>query len=81
VGLLGFWVVFIPFIGSIMQLFIPGAAVVLGFLGKKREPNGRGMAITGIILGFIGLAIAVLGFVFWVILAAGGAFDSAYNSY
>lgn len=40
-------------------------ALIFGFMGKKKastDPSvgGRGMAITGIVLGFIGIAIAIL---------------------
>jgi len=33
--------------------FVPIAAVVLGYLGLKREPAGRTMAIWGIVLGLL----------------------------
>ncbi len=56
VGVVGFFVVFIPFVGGIMQLIIPAAAVVLGFIGKRKEPAAKGMWLTGIILGFVGIA-------------------------
>jgi hypothetical protein len=70
VGLVGFFVVFIPIVGGIMQLIIPAAAVVLGFLGRRKEPAAKGMWLTGIILGFAGLAIAVLSIIFWSIAFA-----------
>jgi hypothetical protein len=37
------------------------AAVVTGFIGLK-SPNNKGMAVAGIVLGFIGLGITLLGF-------------------
>lgn len=71
VGILGIWVVFVPVLGSILGLPIPLAAVILGFLGKKREPQAaKGLWLTGIILGFIGLAAALLALVVWLILFA-----------
>ncbi|MCU1438581.1 MAG: hypothetical protein JWP66_1668 [Naasia sp.] len=71
IGVVGFFVVFIPIVGSIMQLVIPAAAVVLGFLGKKREPFApKGLWLTGIILGFVGLAIAVISLIGWILLFA-----------
>ncbi|MFN8015346.1 MAG: DUF4190 domain-containing protein [Acidimicrobiia bacterium] len=57
-------------------------AVILGFVGKKKanELNGQGngQAITGIVLGFIGIALSIL----WIILLIAGAFaaDSTTNS-
>jgi hypothetical protein len=79
VGLLGAWIVVIPVVGSILGLFIPAAAVVLGVLGRKREPYAsKGLWLTGIILGIVALAIAVIALIFWIIaFAAAGA--SGYN--
>jgi succinate dehydrogenase/fumarate reductase cytochrome b subunit len=48
--------------------FLPGvAAVVLGFLGRRKEPQAKGMWLTGLITGFVAIAIAI---VVWVVLAA-----------
>ena len=78
VGLLGFWIVFIPIVGSILQLFIPGAAVVLGILGRKREgPPARGFWLTAIITGVIGLVIALIG---WIVLFAIGNANGAFTT-
>lgn len=61
VGLVGSGVVLIPIVGSIMGLFIPAGAVVLGFLGRKREGNpARAFWLTALITGFIGIGIALL---------------------
>jgi hypothetical protein len=70
VGVVGFFVVFIPFVGGIMQLIIPAAAVVLGFLGRRKEPAARAMWLTGIILGFVGIAIALISIILWSIAFA-----------
>ncbi|MGY3565374.1 DUF4190 domain-containing protein [Sinomonas sp. RB5] len=35
------------------------AAVVLGHLGLAREPAGRGMALAGLVLGYVGIALTV----------------------
>ncbi len=50
-------------------------ALIFGFLGKKKatvDPNagGRGMSIAGIVLGFIGIAIAILVIVLLVTIFA-----------
>lgn len=82
VGLVGFPVVFIPIVGSIMGLFIPAAAIVLGFLGRKREGvPAKPFWLTALITGFVGIAIALIALIGWiVIIAAAGTygFDS-YN--
>jgi hypothetical protein len=36
------------------------AAVILGHMALKREPSGRGMAIAGLVLGYLGIALTVL---------------------
>lgn len=70
VSFIGGWIVIIPIVGSILHLFLPAAAVVLGFLGKKKEPAAKGMWLTGIILGFIGLAVALISLIVWIGLVA-----------
>ncbi|MDI2098624.1 DUF4190 domain-containing protein [Ruicaihuangia caeni] len=82
VGVIGsLAVVWIPIIGGILQLFIPAAAVVLGFLGKKREPwASKGLWLTGIILGFAGIAIGLISIIAWIALfAAFGNSGYTYN--
>lgn len=83
VGFLGAWIVVIPIVGSILGLFIPAAAIVLGVLGKKKEPQAsKGLWLTGIILGAVSLAIAVIALIIWIILfataGATGNFDYSY---
>jgi hypothetical protein len=80
IGIVGFFVVFIPIVGSILQLFIPAAAIVLGFLGKRREPwASKGLWLTGIILGFVGLAIAIISLIGWIVLfASAGTYSTTY---
>ncbi|MCY1249235.1 hypothetical protein D9M72_627510 [compost metagenome] len=51
------------------------AAVILGHLALLREPAGRGLAIGGLVLGYIGLALTaiVLTFAVAAIFAAANA--------
>jgi hypothetical protein len=39
------------------------AAVILGHMALRREPSGRGFAIAGLVMGYIGLALTVLAIV------------------
>ncbi|QDY89629.1 DUF4190 domain-containing protein [Arthrobacter sp. UKPF54-2] len=48
------------------------AAVVLGHLALSREPSGRGMAIAGLVLGYVAIAITVL-----VVVTLGVALSNA----
>jgi ABC-type phosphate transport system permease subunit len=43
------------------------AAVVLGHLGKKKEPAARGFWLTGLITGYVGIAINVIVLAFAII--------------
>jgi len=64
VSLLGFLVLPIFFVLAAI------AAVILGFLSRKREPGARGLALTGIILGFVGIAVNIASMVIGAILIA-----------
>lgn len=44
------------------------AAVVLGFLGRKREPGARGFWLTSIIVGFVGIFIALIWGIVWIFI-------------
>lgn len=53
------------------------AAVILGHLALKREPAGKGMAIAGLVMGYLGVALTIIfGIIFF---AAIGASSSRYN--
>jgi hypothetical protein len=70
IGIIGSPVVFIPIAGGIMGLFIPAAAVVLGFLGRSKEPHARGFWLTGMITGFVGIGLGLASIIVWVIVFA-----------
>jgi hypothetical protein len=48
------------FIGLGFFLLPQLAAVILGHMALRREPSGRGMAIAGLVLGYVGIALTVL---------------------
>jgi len=79
IGLLGGAIAFIPFIGGFLGLFFPVAAVVLGFLGKKREPQARGFWITGIVTGFVAVGLMLLSIVLWAIVFATANSNNYYG--
>ena len=53
---LGIGGIVIPFGGPIMSIL----AIVFGALGMKRQPDKRGMAIAGLVLGIIGVVWGVI---------------------
>lgn len=55
------------------------AAVILGHLALTREPAGKGMAIAGLVLGYVGIAITVLVIVIFS-LAMGSARYRGYGA-
>lgn len=73
--------VFLPFIGSI-------AAIITGHMSlnqlKTSGENGRGLGLTGLILGYVGLGLAILGTIA-VVLWFGAIFatipDGTFDSY
>lgn len=48
------------FLGLGFFLLPQFAAVVLGHLALRREPSGKGMAIAGLVLGYVGIALTIL---------------------
>jgi hypothetical protein len=76
-GLAGIVFSWAPFFGFLVSL----AAVILGFLGKGREPQApRWMWLVGIITGFVGLFIALIVLIFWIVVWVGAA-ASINNNY
>jgi hypothetical protein len=63
-GILG--VVFAFFLGAGIVFAIAG--VVLGFVAQRKEPEARGLWLTGLILGFVGVVLSLL---FLVLLIVG----------
>ncbi|WP_120521651.1 DUF4190 domain-containing protein [Arthrobacter celericrescens] len=43
------------------------AAVILGHIGLKKEPAGRGFALTGLITGYIGVLFGLLWLIFLIV--------------
>ena len=62
------------FIGLGIFLLPQLAAVILGHMALKREPSGKAMAIAGLVLGYVGIALALLVF---VLIAVGLAISSS----
>jgi hypothetical protein len=52
------------------------AAVITGHIAARKQPWARGMWITGLITGYIGLVVGALIGAFWVIIIAIGIFES-----
>jgi hypothetical protein len=71
VGVIGFPVVgFIPFVGGILGLLIPAAAIVLAILGRSKEPKGRPFWLTGLITGIVGIVLAIGSIIVWAAIFA-----------
>lgn len=52
------------------------AAVILGHMALKKEPTGKGMAIAGLVMGYLGIVLVI---VFWIFIAIVAATASRYN--
>jgi hypothetical protein len=54
------------------------AAIVTGHMALKREPSGKGMSITGLVLGYL----CLLGYgAFWLLLIIGLAYAGSTGTY
>jgi hypothetical protein len=53
------------------------AAVITGHLARKRQPYARGMWMTGLICGYIGLAFSLIWFAVLIIVIAIGVSTAA----
>lgn len=67
------------FVGLGFFLLPQLAAVILGHMALKREPSGKGMAIAGLVMGYVGIALAILVIVLIVVGLAIGS--STYRGY
>ncbi|WP_442544191.1 DUF4190 domain-containing protein [Arthrobacter sp. KN11-1C] len=52
------------------------AAVILGHMALKKEPAGKGMAIAGLVMGYLGIVLVTI---FWVFIGIFAATASRYN--
>jgi hypothetical protein len=81
----------VSLISSLVGLFIiPIIASIVGVITghmalgqvKRNGENGRGMALAGVIIGWVSLGLWIIGIIFFIwffaALAASGAFDSRY---
>jgi Domain of unknown function (DUF4190) len=55
------------------------AAVILGHMALRREPSGRALAIAGLVMGYVGIALTVLALVALAMLFSVAA-TSSYTS-
>jgi hypothetical protein len=68
------------FVGLGFFLLPQLAAVILGHMALKREPAGRGMAIAGLVMGYAGIALAILVIVLVVVGLAIGSSTYMYGA-
>lgn len=61
-------------------LLISVAAVILGHLAQKRQAHARGFWITGLITGYIGIGLAVIVGVFFLIFFVAAFSTFGYTS-
>lgn len=53
------------------------AAVILGHLALRREPTGKAMAISGLVLGYVGIAFTVLVIVIIALVASAARYTGS----
>ena len=72
-------------VSLVSSFFISIVGIITGHIAlsqiKKTGEQGRGMAIAGLIIGYIGIAAGIIWIIMIIILATAGAFSSSYSSY
>lgn len=69
------------FVGLGFFLLPQLAAVILGHMALKREPASKGMAVAGLVLGYVGIALTLLVILIIALgLAIGGASYQGYRA-
>ena len=74
----------ISLVASILGISIGG--IIMGHIAraqiKRTGDNGSGLALAGLIVGYVGFAFGVIAFIFYLILIVGGiAAGTAYDQY
>jgi len=54
------------------------AGIVLGIMGRKKEPNGKGLALAGIITGAVSVVLGAIWLVVYLLAFAAAASYSTY---
>ena len=76
--------------GVVLSFFSVGllpslAAVITGHMAVKRQPYAKGLWLTGIITGYVGILFSVIAIAFWVVLIvaaiAAGASSDNYSDF
>lgn len=59
-------------VSLVLAFFISLGAVICGHIAlsqiKKTGENGRGLAIAGLVLGYLGLVVGLIGTIIWISL-------------
>ncbi|HXH33457.1 MAG TPA: DUF4190 domain-containing protein [Plantibacter sp.] len=71
------WSLVLGLIGLVISIFVGWGfplsitAIVMGFVARRREPLGRGRALTGIVTGFVGLLCSAGWFAYSIVVIIG----------
>ncbi|WP_127794208.1 DUF4190 domain-containing protein [Agromyces sp. LHK192] len=72
-------------VSLVSAFFISLAAIITGHIAlnqiKKTGENGRGLAIAGLIIGYVGLVAGIIFFVVYVVIIIGLAATSGVTTY
>lgn len=72
-------------VSLVSAFFISLVAVITGHIAlsqiKKTGEQGRGLAIAGLILGYIGLVVGIIWIIVIIAIAAAGGFSASYSTY
>lgn len=70
-------------VSLVSAFFISLVAVITGHIAlgqiKKTGEQGRGLAIAGLVLGYIGLVVGLIWIIAVIVIAAAGGFSTSYS--
>lgn len=72
-------------VSLVSAFFVSLVAVITGHIAlnqiKKTGEQGRGLAIAGLIIGYIGLVVGLIWVIVIIAIAAAGGFSASYSTY
>ncbi|MCU1438582.1 MAG: hypothetical protein JWP66_1669 [Naasia sp.] len=72
-------------VALVSSFFISLAGIICGHIAlsqiKKTGEKGRGLALAGLIIGYIGLVVGIIAVIAWIAFAASLASSGALNTY
>jgi hypothetical protein len=71
-------------VSLVLAFFVSLGAVITGHIAlsqiKRTGEGGRGLAIAGLVLGYLGIAVGIIFAIFWIAIFAGAAASGSFST-